>query len=164
MEGNGSGTTSAVLLGLSDVVVVSAGVVGGEVELLIETTARVTGCPRCGVLARPHGRRPVLVRDLPMCGRSTLLVWSKRVWRCLEPRCSKCTWSETHPQFRPRAALTVRAQLWAMQRVGQHGETVISVARQLGDAPMDGKPPQQDLLWVRRLVAGCGRPPAGRSA
>lgn len=132
MERNGSGTTSAVLLGLPDVVVVSAGVVGGEVELLIETAPAVTGCPRCGVLARPHGRRPVLVRDLPICGRSTLLVWSKRVWRCLEPRCSQRTWSETHPQFRPRAALTERAQMWAMQRVGQHGETVISVARQLG--------------------------------
>ena len=47
---------------------------GGEVELLIETTAAVTGCLRCGVVARPHGRRPVLVRDLPICGRPTLLV------------------------------------------------------------------------------------------
>ncbi len=35
MEGNGNGTTSAVLLGLSDFVVVSAGLVGGEVELLV---------------------------------------------------------------------------------------------------------------------------------
>ena len=42
MEGNGSGGTGAVLLGLSGVVVMSAGVVGGEVELLIETTATVT--------------------------------------------------------------------------------------------------------------------------
>ncbi len=131
MEGNGNGTTSAVLLGLADFVVVSAGVVGGEVELLVETTATATGCPRCGVLARPHGRRPVLVRDLPMCGRPTLLVWSKRVWRCMEPLCVQRTWSEHHPQIRPRAALTVRAQLWAMRRVGQHGETVVSVARQL---------------------------------
>ena len=100
MEGNGNGGTGAVLLGLSDFVVVSAGVVGGEVELLIETTATVTGCPRGGVVARPHGRRPVLVCDLPICGRPTLLVWSKRLWRCMQPQCGQGTWSETHRSSR----------------------------------------------------------------
>ena len=70
MEGNGSGTTSAVLRSLSDVV---CGI-GGEVELLIETAAAVTGCLRSGWWPARTAGGPVLVRDLPICGRPTLLV------------------------------------------------------------------------------------------
>lgn len=98
--------------------------------------------------AGPPGRRAVLVQDLPICGRPTVLVWLKRLWRCGEPRCAQRTWSETHPQIRSRALLTVRAQVGAMQRVGQHGETVVSVARQLS------------VGWhmVMHAVRECGEP------
>jgi transposase len=132
VEEHGSATPSVALLGLDGFVVLAAAEVAGEVELLVETTATVTGCPRCGVVAEPHGRRPVTVRDLPIAGRPTVLVWSKRLWRCLEPRCAQRTWSETHQAIRPRAVLTERARAWAMRRVGAHGETVASVCRQLG--------------------------------
>ena len=132
MEEHGSATPSVALLGLDGFVVLAAAEVAGEVELLVETTAMGTGCPRCGVVAEPHGRRPVTVRDLPLAGRPTVLVWSKRLWRCLEPRCAQRTWSETSEAIRPRAVLTERARAWAMRRVGAHGETVASVGRQLG--------------------------------
>src|SRR5512142_2407054 len=80
----------------------------------------------------PHGRRPVLVRDLPAAGRPVVLVWSKRLWRCPEPRCRQQTWSKTHSQVARRAVLTERARRWAMWRGGQHHKTVAGVARQLG--------------------------------
>ena len=132
MEGNTIGAPSVALLGLDGFVVLSAVEVAGEVEVLVETTESVTGCPRCGVVAEPHGRRPVTVRDLPIAGRPSVLVWAKRLWRCQEPLCQQRTWSETHPAIRSRAVLTERARAWAMRRVGAHAETVASVARQLG--------------------------------
>ena len=88
---------TARLLGLDDFVVLSAGEVGGELEVLIETIETATGCRRCGVLATAHGRREHLVRDIPSAGRAVLLAWSKRLWRCAEPLCPVRTWSETHP-------------------------------------------------------------------
>ncbi len=121
-----------VLLGLPGFVVVAAAEVAGEVELLVETAPTVAGCRRCGVVAEPHGRRPVTVRDLPVGGRPVTLVWLKRLWRCPEPGCPVRTWSETSEQIRPRAVLTERARRWAMRRVGEHAETVASVRRQLG--------------------------------
>ena len=131
MNREGSRTPDVALLGLDGFVVLAAAELAGEVELLVETTGAVTGCPRCGVVAEPHGRRPVSVRDLPLAGRPTVLVWSKRLWRCLEPRCGQRTWSEASEAIAPRAILTERARAWAMRRVGAHGETVASVARQL---------------------------------
>ena len=132
MEGHGSSAPAVTLLGLDGFGVLAAAEVSGEVELLVETTETVTGCPCCGVVAEPHGRRPVSVRDLPIGGRAAVLVWVKRLWRCLEPACARRTWAETSPAIAPRAVLTERARSWAMCRVGAHGETVASVARQLG--------------------------------
>jgi hypothetical protein len=65
--------TTTRLLGLPGFVVVAAGEVGGELEVLIETTQTVTGCPDCGVLAVPHGRREHMVRDVPSANRAVRL-------------------------------------------------------------------------------------------
>jgi hypothetical protein len=81
--------------------------VGGELEVLVETTQTVTGCRRCGVLAAAHGRREHLVRDIPSAGRPVLLVWSKRLWRCAEPLCPVRTWSDgTRPSVGPPRCVT----------------------------------------------------------
>jgi len=112
--------------------VLGAGAVGGELEVLVETTAAVTGCRRCGVVATPHGRREHLVRDVPSSARAVLLVWSKRIWRCAEPTCPARTWSEAHGEIRPRATLTERARRWACRRVGSDGHSVAAVAAELG--------------------------------
>jgi hypothetical protein len=100
--------------------------------VLVETTETVTGCRRCGVLEVPHCRREHWVRDVPWAGRAVLLVWSKRIWRCLEPARPARTWSETSDQIRPRATLTERARRWAARRVSWDGETVAGLAAQLG--------------------------------
>jgi transposase len=138
----------AVMLGLPEFVVLAAGRVGGELELLIETGERSTGCPSCGVMAIPHGRREHLVRDVPAAGLPVLLVWRKRIWRCAEPACPRRTWSETTRAIRRRAALTERARIWACRRVGRDGHTVAGVAADLG------------VGWatVMRAVADVGTP------
>jgi hypothetical protein len=49
--------TATLALGLPGFVVLGAAEYGGAVELLIETTESVTGCPACGVVATLHDRR-----------------------------------------------------------------------------------------------------------
>lgn len=74
------------MLGLPAFVVLAGAAHGGELELLVETTETVTGCPRCGVVTA-HGRRAHVVRDIPAAGRPVTMLWSKRLWRCDEPAC-----------------------------------------------------------------------------
>jgi transposase len=129
---DGDGSPTAVLLGLNGFRVLAAAEVAGEVELLVETAATVVGCPDCGVVAVPKDRRAVTVRDLPVGGRPVVLVWHKRVWSCLEPLCSRRSWTETSPAVRPRATLTERARDWAFVEVGRKGRSTAEVARELG--------------------------------
>ncbi len=124
--------TAAVSLGLPGFVVLAGAEYGGELELLVETTESVTGCPGCGVVATLHDRRPRWVRDLPAGGRPVRLVWFKRVWRCEEPACSTRTWSERHQAIAPRAVLTERARSEVARRVGQDATDVSRVAVDLG--------------------------------
>jgi len=66
------------LLGLDGFKVLD--VTEGEHELVIavETTASVTGCWSCGVLAECQDRVRVDIRDLACFGRPARVVWSKR--------------------------------------------------------------------------------------
>ncbi len=77
----------AAMLGLAGFEVLAAGEYGGELELLVQTSDTVVGCPVCGVVATAHGRRTHLVRDVAAGDRPVLLVWRKRLWRCREPAC-----------------------------------------------------------------------------
>jgi len=124
--------TGSVALGLPEFVVLAAGEYAGEVELLVETTESVTGCPRCGVVATLHDRKPRWVRDLPVGGRPVVLVWFKRVWRCVEPACGQRTWSERTVAIRARSVLTERARVECARRVGQDATDVARVATDLG--------------------------------
>ncbi len=123
---------TAAALGLPRFVVLAAAEYGGELELLVETTESGTGCPRCGVVATLHDRKPRWVRDLPSGGRPVVLVWWKRVWRCEEPCWEQRTWSETSPAIRRRAVLTERARAEACRRVGQDAHPVAQLAADLG--------------------------------
>jgi transposase len=113
-------------------VVLAAGEYGGELEILVETMARVVHCARCGTQARPHDRREHLLRDVPVGGRATVLVWWKRIWRCPASSCPVKTWTEQSPLAARRQSLTHRAKAWVTRRVGADGETVAGVARTLG--------------------------------
>jgi transposase len=102
------------------------------VAAVVQTTATVVGCAGCGVPAKPHGRRVVRVRDLPIGGRPVVLAWRKRLWRCREPACRVRTWTERTPAIRPRAVLTEPARAEACRRVGKDAHAVAAVARDLG--------------------------------
>jgi transposase len=122
------------MLGLDGFFLLAVSEYDGELEQAVETTNRQAFCRRCGVQARLHDRRPTWVRDLPSGGRPVTLVWVKRVWRCMEPRCPAVTWSETSDAIRPRASLTERARAEACRRVGQDGHSVAQVAAEFGVA------------------------------
>ena len=126
------------LLGLDGFEVLAAEVVGGEWQLVVQTTATVVGCIGCGVRAELHGRRTVRVRDLPSGGRPVVLWWRKRIWRCGEPACEVRTWTERAAAIGRRAVLTGRARVEACRRVGKDAHTVAAVARDLGGWLGDG--------------------------
>ena len=102
---NGSGEPSATaLVGMDGFVVVAQTVADGEHWLLIETAATRSWCPDCGVAGVGNGHRRVKVRDLPFAGILTVLVWSKRTFRCPEALCGRGSWSETSPLIAARAS------------------------------------------------------------
>jgi transposase len=146
--GQHSSASVSALLGLDGFQLVSAELVGGEWQLVVQTTVMVIGCTGCGVPATPHGRRTVRVRDLPIGGRPVVLCWRKRLWRCREPACGVRTWTERLAAIRPRAVLTERARAEACRRVGKDAHAVAAVARDLG------------VGWatIMRAVADHGRP------
>jgi hypothetical protein len=64
------GSAGTAMLGLGGFVLLAVSSAYGELEQAVETIARTVWCEGCGVAARPHGRRAVLVRDLPASGWS----------------------------------------------------------------------------------------------
>jgi transposase len=126
------GIATTAMLGLAGFEVLAVSEYAGELEQAVQTTGGQGWCPGCGVRARLHDRRPSWVRDLPAAGRPVTLVWVKRVWRCMEPRCPRRTWTERSPAIRPRAGWTERARREACRRVGELGHTVAAVAAEFG--------------------------------
>lgn len=122
----------AVLLGLDAFSLLEWRLVGGEIELTIQTTAGRAWCRSCGVRALSKGRSTVVVRDVDAFGRRVQLRWRKRRWRCPEQLCLVRTWTETSEAIAPRAVLTERARVEACRRVGRDGHSVAAVARDLG--------------------------------
>jgi transposase len=139
---------AAALFGLDGFRVLAAADAGGELELMIETTADLVPCPVCAAVAQAKDRRPTWVADLPIAGRPVVLCWVKRIWCCPHPACPKRTWTETHEAIPPRAVLTARAAAAAADQVAYHGATVAGQARGFG------------VGWhtVMRQVRAHGRP------
>ena len=125
---------TAALFGLAGFEVLAAADAGGELELLVQTTADLVGCPECGAVARAKDRRPSWVRDLPIGGRPVVICWVKRVWCCPQPLCEQRTWTEQHAAIAPRATLTERARAWAFEQVGRRDAAVSRTATALGVA------------------------------
>jgi transposase len=162
-------SVTAALFGLAGFEILAAADAGGELELLVQTTADLVGCPECGAVARAKDRRPTWVRDLPICGRPVVLCWWKRVWCCPHPLCEVKTWTERHEAIASRACLTERARRWAFEQVGGRDAAVSAVAEQLGvawwtvmDQVIDrGTPLIEDAA---RLDPPLGDPGAGAGA
>ena len=71
--------------------------VGDRLDLEVELVARAGCCPDCGRGSVDVKDRPrVRVRDLPLAGRVTYLVWRKRRYRC--GGCGR-TFTESHPEL-----------------------------------------------------------------
>lgn len=124
-----SGGASA-LLGMDGFVVLSQCEEDGELWILVETTAVLVGCPRCGVRATGHGRSEVHVRDLPAGGRPVRLVWRKRRWLCTDGDCTAKSFTECSAEI--EECLTRRAAAEIARRVGEDACSVTQVARDFG--------------------------------
>src|SRR6266496_3174069 len=71
------------LLGLEGLTVTAVVERGGELDLEVERATPAGCCPCCGRARCEVKERPLVrVRDLPIAGRRTFLVWRKRRFRC----------------------------------------------------------------------------------
>jgi len=75
----------ALLVGLPDVTVTGVGDWPQWLRIAIEMSGPRPVCDRCGTGSRDHGRREVLLVDLPVFGRPARLVWNKQRWVVPEP-------------------------------------------------------------------------------
>jgi transposase len=96
---------------------------GDRLDLEVELVARAGCCPDCGRSSLEVKERPkVRVRDLPIAGRVTHLVWRKRRYRCRG--CGR-TFTESHPELPARQRVTRRFRRRLFERVrggGAHAE------------------------------------------
>ncbi|MEX1124490.1 MAG: ISL3 family transposase [Acidimicrobiia bacterium] len=123
---------ATVLVGMPGFVVGAHELVAGELWLFVETTADVVGCHSCGIRAVGHGRARTAVRDLPVSGRPTVLMWAKRRWRCPDLDCEVKTWSETTDAIASRAVLTERARRRLADMVNMDGDSIAAAACEFG--------------------------------
>jgi transposase len=120
------------MLGLPGFRVLEVTETAAEVIIRIETSAELVGCRGCGVVAVAQDRMDVEYRDLAAFGRPARLQWSKRRWRCEEPRCAMRTWTESSPSFSARCLLTNRAGAECCRQVGRNARPVSQMADELG--------------------------------
>jgi transposase len=119
-------------LGIGELVVSTVEVVDGELWVYVETGPGRRVCPACGTWAESKGRPTVLVRDLEIAGRATILVWRKRRFRCVDSDCDAASWTEQIEGIAPRAVLTDRARREIARRVGAEAAAVATVAKAFG--------------------------------
>ena len=132
---------------------------GDRLDLEVELVARAGCCPGCGRASVEVKERPrVRVRDLPIAGRVTHLVWRKRRYRC--GGCGR-TFTESHPELPARQRVTRRFRRRLLERVrggGAHAEvardertTRYQVARAFRAGARTSSPARREAQPVRRL-------------
>jgi transposase len=115
------------LVGLDGLVVTGVQRTGGRLDLEVELCERAASCRHCGGVEVCVKERPrVFVRDLPIAGTVTRLVWRKRRYRCGD--CGR-TFTETHEQLPSRQRVTVRFRARLAERVAD-GAAHAEVARE----------------------------------
>jgi len=88
-----------------------------QIEVVIELIARAGVCPGCaGVSTTVHERAEVRVRDVPLQGKPTYLVWRKRRFRCERSECERGTFSEEHAQVPPWVRSSLRFRRYLARR------------------------------------------------
>jgi transposase len=123
---------ATALVGMPELVVGAQVRRDGEWWLSVETCAVRAWCARCGVRAVGHGRSRSVVRDLPIAGTPTVLVFARRRWRCGEELCAVRTWSEHVEAIAARASLTERARRRLAAMVNIDGCSIAAAAVEFG--------------------------------
>src|SRR6266496_3917190 len=114
------------LLGLEGLTVTAVVERGGELDLEVELATPEGCCPCCGRARCEVKERPLVrVRDLPIAGRRTFLVWRKRRFRCCA--CG-CTFTERHEELPSRQRVTRRFRRRLFTRASE-GAAHAEVAR-----------------------------------
>ena len=125
------------LLGIEGMVVTGVADHGWWLELGVELETPAGCCRWCGRGSLAVKERDVVrIRDLPVAGRMTYLLWRKRRYRC--EACQR-TFTETHPQLpsRQRVSARFRGRLFDRCRDGAahaevaRDETTTEVVRDL---------------------------------
>jgi transposase len=123
---------ATALVGMPELVVRAQVLCDGEWWLAVETQPGPRWCPGCGVRAVGHGRSRTTVRDLPIAGVATVLVFARRRLRCGEPLCEVRTWSEHVDAIAPRASLTERARQRLAAMVNIDGFSIAAAGVEFG--------------------------------
>ncbi len=123
---------ATALVGVPELVVRAQVQRDGEWWLAVETEADRAWCPDCGVRAVGHGRSRAVVRDLPIAGTPTVLVFARRRWRCPEVLCAMRTWSEHVDAVAARASLTERTRRRLAEMVNIDGLSIAAAAVEFG--------------------------------
>ncbi len=114
------------LLGLEGFTVTSVAERGDELDLEVELVTAGGCCPRCGRGSCEVKERPLVrVRDLPIAGRRTFLLWRKRRFRCCA--CGR-TFTERHEELPSRQRVTRRFRRRLFERASE-GAAHAEVAR-----------------------------------
>jgi transposase len=115
------------LVGLDGLVVTGVADRGWWLEVEVELAGRAACCRWCGRGSLTvKDRHVVRIRDLPIAGRVTYLLWRKRRYRCAG--CER-TFSETHPELPARQQVTRRFREHLFERV-RGGAAHAEVARE----------------------------------
>jgi transposase len=115
------------LVGIDGLVVTAVFDHGWWLELEVELTARAACCRWCGRGSLTVKDRDVVrVRDLPIAGRITYLLWRKRRYFC--EACER-TFTETHPELPPRQRVSARFRARLFERC-RGGNAHAEVARE----------------------------------
>ena len=123
---------ATALVGMPELVVRAQVQRDGEWWLAVETPPALRWCPRCGVRAVGHGRSRTTVRDLPIAGTPTVLVFARRRLLCPESLCPMRTWSESVEAIAPRSSLTERARARLAGMVNVEGFSIAAAAAEFG--------------------------------
>ena len=115
------------LVGIDGLAVTGVTDHGWWLELEVELTAKAGCCRWCGRGSLTvKDRDGVRIRDLPIGGRLTYLIWRKRRYRC--EGCER-TFTETHPELPPRQRVSRRLRARLFDRC-QGGAAHAEVARE----------------------------------
>ena len=102
------GDVTRVLCGLEDFEVTGAVERAGVLEVSVRVARPDAACVRCGTFSsRVKEYRTCRVRDGLSYDRPTVLVWTKRRFRCETPGCVR-SFTESTRQVAPRRRVTAR--------------------------------------------------------